>query len=253
METRSRLRIVPLNTLGNKLQAKTYTALDATYILTNLSEFIQMTAPPEPRGDYGKDYRLNSVPEHERFNPKSAERRLEAELFWKFKSGDIPFCEGVSKIVSFQAPLYWERTKKGWGSIDLLGIDNSTRCPVVIELKLAKKTIEPPLRAVVEAFAYMIALRGVWDDFAPQWQERTSQGRLPKPKKLCAVVVAPRGYWDAVCSDKHLRSALPALKTLVDGLANEGYIIRFASIVATDNSGWKVTGGAREIIIPCQQ
>lgn len=248
MNTQSILKIAPLNSLGKELQSKTRAAADANFIRENLASYINETSLPKPRGECRKDYRLTVAPQDDRFDVTMAERRLEAELWRKFESGSSQFLAGVSQIVSFQVPLYSAKKKFGWGSIDLLGVEDATRYPVVIELKIAKRSIEPPLRAVVEAFAYMLALRGNWADFGPQWHQRTNQACLPAPKRLTAVVLAPQGYWTALRRDTHLCAALPAIEALIDDLAAYGYIIRFASIAAKDDGKkWKCAASALEV------
>lgn len=250
LNPQSQLKIAPLNTLGKGLQSKTRTKADAEFIRKNLAPLMKATESPKPRGKCQKDYRLSMAPQDERFDATMTERRLEAKLWRTFEAGSTRFYAGIRQIVAFQVPLYSARAKGGWGSIDLLGIEDATRYPAVIELKVAKRSIEPPLRAVVEAFAYMFALRVNWADFGPQWHQRTNEVCLPTPQKLTAVVLAPQDYWTAVRQDHYLRDSLPALKELIDELADFGYLIRFASIAAKDIGGWKIDGTASEINIP---
>jgi hypothetical protein len=167
-----------------------------------------------------------------------------------FESGSFPFFDGIGQIISFQVPIYSEKKKHGWGSIDLLGMDDSDGYPVVIELKIAKKTIEPALRAVIEAVSYMIALRGNWADFAPEWSKRTKRGEISAPKTLTALVLAPSDYWTTVEGDEYLKDALRNLKDLVNALADCCYAVRFGSIEAKDSGDWRITGAAKEISIP---
>jgi len=249
MPKEHQLEIAALNGLGKKLQSKKRTAEDARFIRQNIQSFIKATKRPKPRGECDKDYRLSVAPCDERFDPKSGERRLEAALWRKFETGSERFLAGVAQIASFQVPLYSEQKKNGWGAIDLLGMEDETGYPVVIELKIAKKTVEPPLRAIVEAWAYMLALRGNWADFGPQWHQRTNQVLLPAPKSLTAVVLATEEYWAAVRTDALLRNSLGPVKALVDDLADAGYRFRFASVVAGAKGKTIEVGQVREIDI----
>jgi|GEM_PF-7018212 len=244
------LEIATLNRLGKKLQSKKRTAKDARFISQNIQSYIKATKLPTPRGECDKDYRLSVAPHDERFDPKSGERRLEAALWRKFETGSDRFLAGVAQIASFQVPLYSKQKKDGWGAVDLVGVEDETGYPVVIELKIAKKTIEPPLRAVVEAWTYMLALRGNWADFGPQWNRRTRQVLLPAPKNLTAVVLATEEYWAAVRADSFLRDSLGPVRALVDDLAGVGFRFRFA-IVAVGAKGKTIdVGQVREIDIP---
>lgn len=250
-----KLEICSLNNLGAHLKAKSYAADNAASILNQLGAFLEATTLPFPRGKCkpAKNYRLKAAPQDEDFNAKSGERKLEAELWKKFGKEDSRFLGGVSKILSFQVPLYSVQKRHGWGSIDLLGIeDGKGGYPVVIELKLDKKTIEPPVRAVVEAVAYMLALRGNWEDFRGEWKARSGSKTVGKPEKLTAVILAPEAYWEKVENDRNLLASLPNLKLLVDGLAAKGYLIRFASIDAKKNAegDWEIKGSAKEISLP---
>jgi len=251
------LTVRPLNKLGECLRAKSRTAKDAEFILANLDKLIRKTrdCAPTPRGKLGKNYRLHVQPEGDRMHDNSAERRLEAALYKKFHRDAIPgsrpevLLNGVAEIASFQVPLYSVQEKMGWGSIDALGVDN-TGYPVVVELKLDKKRIEPLLRAVVEALAYMIALRTNWDDFCPFWSRHMDPNR-GSLGKLTAVVLAPSGYWAKVRNDVHHQSALQPITKLIEELVKRDYVIRLASIDATDslNAGkkeWRITGSAQE-------
>jgi hypothetical protein len=240
------LAIMPLNELGNRLRSKSRTAKDTEFIIAHLNEFIRATSAPPPRG---KDYRLHAYPQGDRMDPKSKERRLEAALHKKFQASSDGFLKGVGKISSFQVPLYSAKKKNRWGSIDVLGIDDQTGYPVVIELKIDKVSIEPLLRAVVEALAYMIALRINWDDFRPFWSQHTGRD-LPAPKKLAAVILAPQAYWEKVYDSKDFYfAALPPLTELTKKLVDRDYHVRFASIDATDSHDgkeWSIAGSAKE-------
>jgi hypothetical protein len=241
------LDISPLNKQGERLRAKTRTVDDTEFIFDHLEELIRVTVPPPPRG---KDYRLDRPPQGNLMQSKSKERRLEAALYKKFQAPSEGFLKGIAKISSVQVPLFYAQIKDQWGAIDALGVDDQTGYPVVIELKINKDSIEPLLRAVVEALTYMIALRKTWEGFGPSWNKHTGQD-LPPPKKLTAVVLAPQGYWKKVHDQKDFYfAALSPLTALTKKLADLDYHVRFASIDATDSPDgkeWNIAGSAMEV------
>ncbi len=117
-----------------------------------------------------------------------------------------------NRLVAFQVPLFNEQLKKGWGYTDLLGVTEDG-LPVVIELKKGAKAeaderiggTETPLRMVLEAAAYAIALRKNWDHrFRKEWIARLIQLKLPdyviqnvpdRLNRVPLVAVAPASFW----------------------------------------------------------
>lgn len=266
--SQSLLTLAPLNTIGDNLRAKSRSASDGRLLRENLAEFLRITQPPKPRGQFGKRYRLSSVPSPGMFHRKSRERLLEADLFRLHRDNSPPFFEGKSvsaaRVVSFQTPLYSKRKKAGWGSVDLLAVDDTTQQPIVVELKIAKASIEPPLRAAVEALSYMIALRANWDDFVEEWTEQLRacgiavERPIRRPARLTAIVLAPHTYWEVVRGDKHLCEAIDALDELVEDLRHEkhGYEVLFATTPADwdeRSSSWRVTAPPTELAWPLRQ
>lgn len=115
------------------------------------------------------------------------------------------------RLVSFQVPLFDKQEKSSWGYIDLLGV-MSDGTPVVVELKKEPSTTpkggtknsESPLRMVLEAAAYAIALRRNWDRFRQEFVQQLKTLALPDsivtqvPRKLSTIRLvgaAPAGYW----------------------------------------------------------
>ena len=61
--------------------------------------------------------------------------------------------EGFGKIIDYQTPLKNTRKDKGLGKIDLLSVNNRTRCVYILELK-KEDSKETMLRCVLEAYTY---------------------------------------------------------------------------------------------------
>lgn len=155
----------------------------------------------------------------------SDERKLEDALLSAFCT-DATSIPGLwTRIVAKQYALFAEQEKGGWGYIDLLGVSNNQ--PVVIELKKATST-EPPLRPLIEAASYAIALKKNWASFADAFAAvhgTVSTAEDPIP----LVVIAPRSYWDSWSGQQPWNAPY---RTLVDALAAHGYPAKFASIRA---------------------
>lgn len=140
------------------------------------------------------------------------ERRLESAMMRRWGTGGMwPIPGAWTRLVACQVPLFDQQKKQGWGYIDLLGVTKNG-LPVVVELKKAPKALsdgktedtETPLRMVLEAAAYAIALRKNWDRFRPEWIARLRELGLPnevtaqvplKLKKVPLVAAAPASFW----------------------------------------------------------
>lgn len=157
-------------------------------------------------------FRLNR-PLNEMMDDRSRERCLEAAMFRRWNQPNmwrIPGC--WERLIAFQVPLYAQRDAEQWGDIDLLGM-NADGLPVVIELKAAPNShldgqtrpSETPLRMLVEAGAYAVALRKNWaSQFRTEWIARLRElGVLETvidavPETLSTVplvAAAPASYW----------------------------------------------------------
>ena len=157
------------------------------------------------------------------------------------------------RIVAFQVPLFGAQKKEGWGYIDLLGV-MADGTPSVIELKKDPKTgktgvtgaSESPLRMILEAASYAIALRKNWHIFRGELIERLRSldvakrtvECVPEKRKLEAVrlvCAAPASYWidwlpvtkkgTKVSSD-----TWRAFGTLLEGFKNAGLPASFVSL-----------------------
>src|SRR2546428_649379 len=146
----------------------------------------------------------------DKINQSNEERLLEARIWsrWRFDgpaTGEEPAL--WANLVGIQVPLFDSRHKRGWGHIDLLGIDKSeASVPVVVELKTGNSK-EVPLRPVLEVVAYAIALRKNWDRFKEELRVQLGKKYTPcnDDVPFPCVVLAPRGYWRRREPDRGLR------------------------------------------------
>ena len=141
------------------------------------------------------------------------ERQLESAIMARWSSPNMASIRGAwQRMVAFQVPLFGDRDRSSWGYIDLLGV-NPQGLPVVVELKksptaLAEGTTansETPLRMLLEAAAYAVALRRNWSEgFRAEWIERLRGPDIPNaiietvPLELVEVplvAAAPASFW----------------------------------------------------------
>lgn len=132
----------------------------------------------------------------------SGERRLEAALFegWGFFRAprDTKIISLWRSVAGKQIPLFDARQRDGWGHIDLLAVGHDYH-PVIVELKMDTNR-ECPLRPLLEALSYAIALERVWVQFVEEYSELfegTKNEEIAQPwvtKKI--VIMAPNGYWN---------------------------------------------------------
>ncbi len=141
------------------------------------------------------------------------ERQLESAMMVRWCQPNMWSIPGAwNRLVAFQVPLFGQRDKGRWGYIDLLGVAPPIGLPVVIELKRSPKAkrdgktenSETPLKMVLEAAAYAIALRQNWSAFRAEWIDRLTELKAPNeiikevPKvltKVPLVAAAPASFW----------------------------------------------------------
>lgn len=157
-------------------------------------------------------FRLNR-PLTEAIHESEQERRLETAMMKRWGCpGMGPIPGGWERLVAFQVPLFDQQRKQGWGYIDLLGVD-TRGAPVVVELKKAPESdskgktkggTETPLRMVLEAATYAIALRKNWERFRSEWLDRLMEigvsdqilTRIPEVLEAVSLVAAaPASFW----------------------------------------------------------
>lgn len=140
------------------------------------------------------------------------ERKWERTAFLRWNvSGLSPVKKCWDRLIAFQVPLFDTQKKSSWGYIDLLGV-MSDATPVVVELKKEPGTTaaggtdssESPLRMVLEAAAYAIALRRNWGRFRSEFVQQLKTLDVAEstvaqvPRKLSTVRLvgaAPASYW----------------------------------------------------------
>ncbi len=203
-----------LHILKDKLKDKTGIRAYCRHLTKedHLEKVIEATrkAAAEREGDY----RLTRLPPRD-IDRSQRERTWERGIYdrWSVTNGvsTIPGC--WDRIISVQVPLYAVRKKDGWGSIDLLGYrENSREClPVVVELKkepkaetngLISTSCETPLRMVLEAAAYAVALQENWGNFRKEFADHlayyktSKKSKLPKKlRRVPLVAAAPASFW----------------------------------------------------------
>jgi len=158
------------------------------------------------------------------------------------------------RILAYQVPLFDQRTQNAWGSIDLLGCTVEFE-PCVIELKKepgVKKSggtegTETPLRIVLEAAAYAVALREHWAFYSLHWQQALQPFyHEPRtnttPTNFHLVAAAPAGFWlewspwTAHGRNKLTNGCWQAMKDLCDLLDRDGYPVHFVSLSGSPES-----------------
>lgn len=148
----------------------------------------------------------------EAIHESEQERRLESAIMRRWGvAGMWPIPRAWNRLVACQVPLFDQQQKQSWGYIDLLGV-TADGLPVVVELKKAPDALadgktgatETPLRMVLEAAAYAIALRKNWDLFRTEWIARLRGLDIPdqvtaqmplKLEKVPLVAAAPASFW----------------------------------------------------------
>lgn len=142
----------------------------------------------------------------------SEERRIESAMMSRWgENGMWRIPRAWDRLVAFQVPLRAEQDGGGFGAIDLLGV-NQTGLPVVVELKRSPAadadgrtgSTETPLRMVLEAITYALALRKNWKNFREAWIDRLNQIKVPDDiiqevpqdlKTVPLVAIAPASFW----------------------------------------------------------
>lgn len=224
-------RTIPVGSLhevGRLFQLQ-YLGAQADQILSSLDDFVAATHHAAPVR--GRPYPLTrsaaGVPEGEE---AKWERAIWAE--WHNRAPGMAFIPGVcSSIVTYQMMLRDTNKNRGWGEVDLVG-QSPEGLPVVIELK-GPSSIEPPLRGIVEAVAYAIALRKAWKVcLHEQWCTRLNldlnHSLQTAPRLSCrAVFAAPSIYWDRVLGHLGPKWRVPpaswkSILRLTEGFAGHG-------------------------------
>jgi hypothetical protein len=182
-------------------------------------------------------YRLKRKPTRE---PSGGERKLEYRIWrrWgpKGDSSDKPdFLPGCCRyLLTFQMPLQNSRRDTSWGKVDLVGV-SPEGLPVVMELKVAKAQ-DTPLRMLIEAVAYAVAVRKAWNEgchcLARAWSQNMGI-KLSVLRQVPLVCLAPKLYWDRCLGKSGRRGAVPRnawkpFKMLMKELDQRGFPVSLA-------------------------
>lgn len=170
------------------------------------------------------------------------ESKLE-EAMWRRWSGRDS-CDAVPgawyRIIGYQLMLRDENENSpGWGEVDLVGVSYQG-LPTVIEIK-RHNADDSPLRFIVQAAAYAIAIQKAWDVLGKQWAERVKAAygfELCPSKTLHSVPLvcgAHQQYWDAWIGKtpraRRVRSQTwVSITKLVAGLAERGFPATFLKL-----------------------
>ena len=185
----------------------------------------------------------------EEIDETERERRWEASIYRRWsQSGLSPVKDCWDRVIAFQIPLFDSQKKAGWGYIDLMGIIGGTT-PVVIELKKDPRSgssggtdnSESPLRMVLEAAAYAVALRVNWENVRQEFKSRLNELDLPADQvpdslgEVRLVGVAPASYWidwlPVTAKGRQVESKTwSSFSSLLTALSNEGYPTSFLSL-----------------------
>ncbi len=219
------------------------------HLAENLEKAIDATERAAPRRE--GDFQL-AREATQKVNKTQRERIWERSVFKRWNDPDIaPVNSCWDRVIGFQIPLFANQEKAGWGYIDLLGfIGNGT--PSVIELKKDPRSrtsggvdnTESPLRIVLEAAAYAVALRANWSNFREEFVDRLTQ--LPVSREVISgipdelhevrlVGAAPAGYWlDWLPVTEKGRtisnSTWQSFSSLLDALGKAGFPTSFVSL-----------------------
>jgi len=198
-----------LHVLKDAWDRKLYMGEQSRALAERLSEAIEATARAAHERTQGFQLSRRCVAA---MHDRSRERRLEAALLTRWNRPEM--CSipgGWDRLVAFQVPLFAQEQKEQWGYVDLLGV-TASGVPVVVELKKAPKvepdgktgSSETPLRMVLEAAAYAIALRKNWGLFRSEWVARLKELAVTEdivsdvPDCLTTVplvAAAPASFW----------------------------------------------------------
>jgi hypothetical protein len=235
-----------LHVLKDEWNQKDFMEAQCNYLAKNLSLAIKSTTTPRRIQGFNLDRGPN-----DKLDKSSREHWWEQSIWeaWR-KSTATRVKDCWFRIVYYQVPLF-DSDSPRWGHIDLLGIYNDG-LPVIIELKKDPPTgkrqgtiaSETPLRIVLEATAYAIALRGIWDLFRPEFVSHLAKIGIDEkiirkvPQSLSAVRVvgaAPAAYWIdwLPVTPKGLQvrnKAWEAFRLFLEALGKEKLITSFVSI-----------------------
>ncbi|MBI1338460.1 MAG: hypothetical protein GC164_16075 [Phycisphaera sp.] len=176
-------------------------------------------------------------------NPQGREARWERAIWglWgrDFRSG-AHFLEGVCEYIhAYAVPLYAAQAQDGWGEVDLVGVAPN-RLPVVIELK-EPGADDTPLKIMLQAAAYGIAIQKVWREgtLRTEWIQSIggvvmhNADDLPNTlDRINVVGLVPDGYLAALSDEKKeiIKETRESMRCLAGAFEQRGIVWTFARI-----------------------
>jgi hypothetical protein len=220
--------------------AITRISISAPQITEHLDRIIQKTYDPAPVRE--ENYKLSLIHGKEP-TERTPERLLERRLFDQWDQCRLTrqeeFLPSVCRcFVGYQVPLANEESDKIWGKIDLLGVSPQW-LPVVVELK-QEKAKDSPLKMLVEAAKYAIALRKAWQEgcLSERWHDALKRARLNSayPLEVPLLCAAPTTYWDNISKKRWgtRDKAGEAIGHLVAQMAKRGLPVKWVEFDTTD-------------------
>ena len=140
-----------INYRGKTEKGQWYTELVAEWLLNHMGKFCEIQ-----QIDRKHNYKT----------PINRETNRKEEITAKklFKTNTV--FEGFGRIIDYQTPLKNTKGDNGLGKIDLLSVNNRTRCVYILELK-TKDSKDTMLHCVLEAYTYsrIVSQKKLFEDF----------------------------------------------------------------------------------------
>ncbi len=236
------LRGLGLHEMSDRFQLK-FVQEQADKLFDHLDESIRLTeeAVPIRVGGFMLDRTDGGRPSGKR-QEAVWERAIWSQCGTSSEQNKGAFLPGICLFIrSFQVPLKSRRADP-WGKIDLLGVAPDF-LPVVIELKRGG-ALDTPLRMIVEAAAYGVAIRKLWNTPASKFWIEWSQGLKSRfadaevPSQLgplTLICAAPKEYWARCVGHQGSRGAVNpegwrSIGKLVGAFQSRGFRVECAQL-----------------------
>ncbi len=251
LSDQSAFKSMGLHRLKDEFNTKTHMADCARFITRHLDSILATTRREAPKRSQATVFDRVEIPT---IDQSERERTWEFAISRRWRNLPCMVAGAWWKIVAYQVPLFDQQRKNGWGYIDLLGCTAEFE-PCVIELKKEPSVdeksgadgTETPLRMILEAATYAIALREHWDFYSSHWWPAMQTiGASPQvhttPINFHLVAAAPAGFWlewspwTARGRNKLTDECWHALHELCDILRTHGYPVHFVSLSGSPES-----------------
>lgn len=145
-----------INYRGKSVEGILYTEIISEWLLQHMDKFLDIQSIERNKG-----YKTHN---HDGIINRETNRKEEITAKKLFNTKK--FFQGFGRIIDYQTPLKNTRGDKGLGKIDLLSMNNKTKCVYILELK-KEDSKETMLRCVLEAFTYskIISREKLFDSF----------------------------------------------------------------------------------------